>query len=30
MKIQLSNYFKPYNEELYELIEQKFNWNDEL
>ena len=30
MKIQLLNYFKPYNEELYELIGQKFNWNDEL
>ena len=27
---KLLNYFKPYNEELFELIGQKFNWNDEL
>ena len=27
---KLLNYFKPYNEELFELIGKKFNWNDEL
>jgi hypothetical protein len=27
---KLLNYFKPYNEELFELIGKRFNWNDEL
>ena len=29
-KIKLLNFFKPYNEELYDLIDQKFDWDDEL
>jgi len=30
MKTQLTNFFKPYNDELYQLIGKKFNWNDKL
>ena len=28
-KIKLASFFKPYNDELYELIDQKFDWNEE-
>ena len=27
LRNQLSDYFKPYNEELEELLEMKFNWD---
>jgi len=30
IKLQLTSFFKPYNEELYKLIGKNFNWNDEL
>ncbi len=29
-RIKLASFFKPYNDELYELVGQKFNWNEEL
>ena len=30
IRMKLSSFFKPFNDDLYELLETKFNWNDEL